>query len=75
MRSNFTRYGGFSCFARLIRKVRIIAANGLALGAVADIEAIHCQPELKFDRCKKLQICTPPAIAAKRLLWAGFIFF
>ena len=27
MRSNFTRYGGFSCFARLIRKVRIIAAN------------------------------------------------
>ncbi|MBK8473920.1 MAG: hypothetical protein IPL33_18100 [Sphingobacteriales bacterium] len=27
MRSNFTRYGGFSCFARLIGKVRIIAAN------------------------------------------------
>ena len=27
MRSNFTCYGGFSCFARLIRKVRIIAAN------------------------------------------------
>ncbi|MBK8474424.1 MAG: hypothetical protein IPL33_20855 [Sphingobacteriales bacterium] len=27
VRRNFTCYGGFSCFARLIRKVRIIAAN------------------------------------------------
>ncbi len=38
MRGNFTRYGGFRCFARLIGKVRIIAAN--ARTAAGSIRAL-----------------------------------
>jgi len=39
-----------------------MAHNGLALGAVADLEALHCQPSTNVDRCTALDLTTSPAI-------------
>jgi len=53
---SLSRFGWFST----------IGYNVLALGAVADFGAPHCQPAQKFDSSTQLQFCTSPPIAATR---------
>jgi len=41
-----------------------LAGNGLALGAVADFGALHCQPSTNVDRSTALDLTTSAPIAA-----------
>lgn len=43
-----------------------MAANEARVAAVGDCEALHCQPEQKFDSSTQLQFCTSPPIVATR---------
>ena len=45
-----------------LRNFGRIAGNGLALGAVADLEALNCQPSQILNRSAELYLTTSPAI-------------
>jgi hypothetical protein len=51
-----------------------LATNVLALGAVADFEALHCQASRNFDRSTKLDLTTEPAFLQNRCYRAFFFF-
>jgi len=55
--------------------MRAICYNGLALGAVAELEVLNCQPALMPNRDTALDLTTKPAIEPNACYSQCFLFF
>src|SRR5690554_4209283 len=63
------------CFCHCRMVCLSLAANVLALGAVADFGALHCQPSRNFDKSTKLDLTTEPPLLGRCCYAQGFFYF